>query len=206
MLLLILASGYTINMNQHNLIEFLRNGNLNALAIKNEIAGHFTYKPIVKGQFLLVAGKISDEYFFLDKGYMRCFAYDTEGNEVTTNLCSPGQIVFEISSFFNRTRSQENIQALTDCEGWFITFEQLNNLFHSLPQFREFGRGVLVKGFAALKTRMLTMITETAEERYVHLLKTNPEIFQHAPLKNIASYLGITDTSLSRIRKEFSKR
>ena len=193
-------------MSKEKLLEFLEKGNLNSLAIRNEIAGHFAFKAIAKGQLLLVAGKISDEYFFLDKGYMRCFAYDTEGNEVTTNLCSPGQIVFEISSFFNRTRSQENIQALTDCEGWFINFEQLNNLFHALPEFREFGRGVLVKGFAALKTRMLTMITETAEERYAHLLKTNPEIFQHAPLKNIASYLGVTDTSLSRIRKEFSKK
>jgi len=193
-------------MTKQNLIEFLSQGNLNSMAIRNEIAGHFTFKAIPKGQFLLVAGKISDEYFFLDKGYMRCFAYDIEGNEVTTNLCSPGQIVFEISSFFNRTRSQENIQALTDCEGWFITFDQLNNLFHALPEFREFGRGVLVKGFAALKTRMLTMITETAEERYAHLLKSSPDIFQHTPLKNIASYLGITDTSLSRIRKEFSKK
>jgi ribosomal protein L10 len=50
------------------------------------------------------------------------------------------------------------------------------------------------------------MITETAEERYAQLLKNNPEIFQHAPLKIIASYLGVTDTSLSRIRKEFSKK
>jgi CRP-like cAMP-binding protein len=79
-------------------------------------------------------------------------------------------------------------------------------LFHSLPEFRDFGRSILVKGFAALKSRVLSMITETAEERYAQLLKNNPEIFQHAPLKIIASYLGVTDTSLSRIRKEFSKK
>lgn len=53
---------------------------------------------------------------------------------------------------------------------------------------------------------MLSMITETAEQRYDTLLQNNPEIFQHAALKHIASYLGITDTSLSRIRKEFSKK
>lgn len=193
-------------MTKDNLLEFLSNGNLNSPAKRNEIAGHFKFKTVPKGQLLLAAGKISDEYLFLDKGYMRTFAYDTEGNEVTTNFCSPGQIVFEVSSFFNRTRSKENIQALTDCEGWFISFEQLNNLFHDLPEFREFGRGVLVKAFAALKNRTLMMITETAEERYAYLLKTNPEIFQHAPLKHIASYLGVTDTSLSRIRKEFSKK
>jgi CRP-like cAMP-binding protein len=171
-----------------------------------EIADKFQYKTLAKNQLQLTEGKVCDEYFFLERGYMRAFAHDTEGNEVTTNFCAAGQMVFEVSSFFNRTRSKENMQALTDCAGWYISFAQLNELFHSLPQFREFGRSVLVKGFADLKTRMLAMITETAEERYAMLLKTNPEIFQHAPLKHIASYLGITDTSLSRIRKEFAKK
>lgn len=193
-------------MNKENLIEFFRRGNINSIALRTEIAAHFSRKTLSRGQFHLTSGKISDEYFFLDKGYMRVFAHDTEGNEVTTNFCAAGQVVFEISSFFYRTRSKENIQALTDCEGWFITYEQLNNLFHALPEFREFGRGVLVRGFADLKTRMLSTITETAEERYAHLLKTNPDIFQHAPLKYIASYLGITDTSLSRIRAAMSKK
>lgn len=174
--------------------------------IRQQVANQFSHKHIAKNQLQLTAGKICDEYLFLEKGYMRAFAYDTQGNEITTNFCAPGQVLFEISSFFNRTRSKENIQALTDCEGWFITYEQLNQLFHGLPEFREFGRSVLVKGFAELKGRMLATITETAEERYAQLLQNNPDIFQHAPLKHIASYLGITDTSLSRIRKEFSTR
>ena len=75
-----------------------------------------------------------------------------------------------------------------------------------MPEFRDFGRSILVKGFSSLKVRMLSMITETAEQRYDTLLKTNPEIFQHAALKHIATYLGITDTSLSRIRKEYTKK
>jgi len=193
-------------MSKDSLVTFFRNTKLVSLAAAEEIAGHFENKIVLKNQFLLTAGKISDEYLFLQSGYMRAFAHDTEGNEVTTNFCGPGQVVFEVSSFFNRTRSKENIQALTDCEGWYITYEQLNNLFHALPQFREFGRSVLVKGFTELKTRTLSIITETAEDRYEQLLKTNPEIFKHAPLKNIASYLGITDTSLSRIRKEVAKK
>jgi len=137
---------------------------------------------------------------------MRAFAYDTDGNDITTNFYSSNQVVFEVSSFFTRTISKENVQAIVDCSGWFITFGQLNDLFHSLPEFREFGRAVLVQGFSSLKTRMLSMITETAEQRYDTLLQNNPEIFQHAALKHIASYLGITDTSLSRIRKELSKK
>ena len=155
---------------------------------------------------MLKEGRISDEYFFLETGFIRAFANDIEGNDVTTNFYSATQVVFEVSSFFNRTVSKENFQAIVDCEGWYITYEQLNKLFHSMHEFRDFGRSILVKGFSSLKTRMLSMITETAEQRYDTLLKINPEIFQHAALKHIASYLGITDTSLSRIRKEYTKK
>jgi len=79
-------------------------------------------------------------------------------------------------------------------------------LFHSVPEFREFGRAMLVKEFVAFKQRTLLLINKTAEERYADLLNSNGEIFQFAQLKHIASYLGITDTSLSRIRKEYAKK
>ncbi|MFT3911746.1 MAG: Crp/Fnr family transcriptional regulator [Ferruginibacter sp.] len=193
-------------MQNEKLVQFFYNSNLVSLATAKEIASRFSPKTIAKNQFFLTEGKCCDEYLFLEHGFMRSFAHDLEGNDVTTNFHAQNQVVFEVSSFFNRTRSKENIQALTDCNGYYITYEQLNELFHALPEFREFGRSILVKGFSSLKNRMLSMITETAEERYAQLVKTNPEIFQYAALKNIASYLGITDTSLSRIRKEFSKK
>ena len=193
-------------MTKQPLIQFIQNSNLVSLRTAEDIAVTFEERTLQRNEFLLTEGKICDEYFFLAKGFMRAFAHDTAGNDVTTNFCSDNQVVFEVSSFFNRTRSKENIQALQDCIGWSITYQQLNDLFHSLPEFRELGRSVLVKGFSALKTRMLSHITETAEQRYDALLKTNPEIFQQAALKHIASYLGITDTSLSRIRKDFAKK
>lgn len=170
-----------------------------------EIAGHFTFKSLRKNEFFLEAGKVSNEYLFLEAGFMRSFVFDPDGQEVTTNFYAANQVVFEVNSFFNRIPAQENIQALTDCNVWALTFQELNQLFHGLPEFREFGRGMLVKGFSGLKMRMLSQITETAEERYAKLLKNNPEILQQAPLKQIASYLGITDSSLSRIRKEFAR-
>jgi CRP-like cAMP-binding protein len=194
------------NMESQNLVDFLRRTNLVSTQSAESIASEFIPKKIMANQFLLKEGMICDEYVFLETGFMRAFAHDIEGNEVTTNFYSGNQLVFEVSSFFNRTQSKENILAIDDCSGRFISYKQLNNLFHSLPEFRDFGRSVLVKGFAALKTRVLSMITETAESRYETLLKNNPEIFQHVPLKYIASYLGITDTSLSRIRKTYSKK
>jgi CRP-like cAMP-binding protein len=192
-------------MNPEKLIQFFQSSGLVSEQKSKEIASSFIAYSLCRNDYFLRAGKISHDYFFLEKGFMRSFAYDTNGNDVTTNFYGESQVVFEVSSFFNRIPSQENIQALTDCEGWVIKYEQLNQLFHGLPEFREFGRHLLVRGFAALKLRMLSMITETAEERYERLLNTNPEIFRYAPLKYIASFLGITDTSLSRIRKEFSK-
>jgi CRP-like cAMP-binding protein len=193
-------------MSTGKLVEFIYSSHLVSLSTSEKIADTFALKEIGKNMFLLREGKVSNEYYFIEEGFMRGFAHDTEGNEVTTSFFSANQVVFEVSSFFNRVPSKENIQAIDDCVGWFITYEQLNHLFHNLPEFRDFGRSILVKGFAALKVRMLSMITETAEERYDALIKSNPEIFKHAALKHIASYLGITDTSLSRIRKEYSKK
>jgi CRP-like cAMP-binding protein len=193
-------------MDKAELILFLTGTNQISRERAEAIAEHFKPKSIARNQFLLTEGQLSDEYFFMRSGFLRAFAYDTDGNDVTTNFYIDNQVVFEVSSFFNRTISKENIQALTDCEGWYITYAQLNMLFHSMQEFREFGRSVLVKGFAALKVRMLSMITETAEERYAHLLQHNPKLFEHVPLKYIASYLGITDSSLSRIRKELTQK
>ena len=193
-------------MSSQKIVDFFKNSNLVSAKTADDIAKIFSPREIKKNEFLSKEGRIYNEYFFLESGFIRSFAYDTEGNDVTTNFYSSGQVVFEVFSFFNRTISKENFQAIVDCEGWCITYDQLNHLFHSMHEFRDFGRSILVKGFSSLKIRMLSMITETAEQRYDTLLKTNPEIFQHAALKHIASYLGITDTSLSRIRKEYAKK
>ncbi|MCB2410861.1 Crp/Fnr family transcriptional regulator [Hymenobacter lucidus] len=182
--------------------RFLQQTGFITAAQAEDIAAHFAARTLSRHEFLLREGNINDAYLFLETGCMRAFAYDTDGNDVTTGFYTGGQVVLEVASFFNRTPSQENIQALTDCTGCTITYAQLNGLFHARPEFREFGRAMLVRGFANLKGRMLEMITTTAAERYEALLKASPEIVQHAPLKTVASYLGITDTSLSRIRKE----
>ena len=195
-----------MNYHKEKLCLFFENsGKVNAISAK-EIAAVFDEKEVFKGGLFIKQGQVANEYLILDHGFMRAYSIDVDGNEVTTAFYNTAQPIFEVASFFNRIPSRENIQALTNCRGWVISYEQLNTLFHSKPEFRDFGRWVLVRGFASLKTRMLSMITETAEERYVSLLESNPEIFQHASLKYIASYLGITDSSLSRIRKEMSKK
>ena len=82
-----------------------------------------------------------------------------------------------------------------------MSYEKVQTCFHTYPEFREFGRMMLVTNYSNLHDRMLGMVKDTAENRYLKLLKNHPDIFQNIPLKIIASYLGITPQSLSRIRK-----
>jgi|KBSMisStaDraftv2_1062788.scaffolds.fasta_scaffold14561_4 CRP-like cAMP-binding protein len=193
-------------MSKTSLIQFIQQHLPADKPVAAEIAEHFEEKEMVKNDFFLKDGQWSDEYLFLEQGMIRAFTLDTEGNEVTTNFYTANNVVFEVYSFFNRTRSKENFHCLTDCGGFVIRYAELNQLFHSIPAFREFGRAMLVKGFSALKQRTLSLINEPAEQRYQYLVQHHPELFQYAPLKYIASYLGITDTSLSRIRREAFKK
>ncbi|MDB5202056.1 MAG: Crp/Fnr family transcription regulator [Ferruginibacter sp.] len=170
-----------------------------------EIAGRFEPVGIKKQDLIVTEGKTSEAYYFLLKGFVRAYTYDLKGKDTTTHFYSGNQMVGELFSFFKRVPAKENFQALTDCQAWRIRFEDLQVAFHSMPEFREFGRAMLVGAYADLKERMLSMLHLTAEERYNNLIISSPDIFQHASLKDIASYLGITNTSLSRIRKEISK-
>ena len=169
------------------------------------VVQYFKPKAFQKNEFVLEEGRVCQIYCFMEEGFMRAYTYDHDGNEVTTALYSPRQIVCDLSSFFKRIPAQEYIQTLTDSKVWYISFEELQHIFHAMPYFREFGRLILVNSYTQLKQRMLSMLQETAETRYSRLMETNPMIFQHVPLKIIASYIGVTDTSLSRIRKEYAK-
>lgn len=195
-------------MTNQALMDFIRQNipNINVSQdIISTISERFEEQDLIKDEFLLKAGKISG-YYFLAEGFVRAFTYDTNGKEITTYFYSKDHVIFEAASFFLHVPSTEYIQAITPCKIFVISFETLNTLFHQFPEFREFARAMLVKEFVAYKQRTLSMINRSAEERYESLINTNREIFQYAQIKHIASYLGITDTSLSRIRKGFAKK
>ena len=193
-------------MDRQTLIGFLKHTPYLSEEKAKEISQEFEFKEISKGEKFIKTGRTANEYLFLQSGFIRSYLFDIEDNEITLNFYGPNEVVFEVASFFQRQPSQENFEAITYCSGWVLTYEKLNALFHALPEFREFGRAMLVKGFIGFKQRTISLINKTAEERYELLLQTKNEIFQHASLKHIASYLGVTDTSLSRIRKNFATK
>jgi len=157
-----------------------------------------------KNDFFLQEGKTENQYWFLESGFARSFVNDTNGSDITTNFYSSTDIVIDWSSFFLRNPTRENIQALTDCVCWQLDFETFQQLFHSIETFREHGRRRLVNSYFSLKNHSVSIIADQAKDRYIQLLKEKPHIIQNVSLQYIASYLGVTKYSLSRIRKEIA--
>jgi len=158
-----------------------------------------------KGDLFVKENEVSNEYFILENGVARSFVYDTDNNDITINFFTEFDIIIEASSIFQRIPSIENIQAETDCVVWKIDYECFQELFLTIPALAEWGRAWMSYQLFYLKNRSVEMITKSATERYLNLIQEKPDVLKFAPLKNLASYLGITDTSLSRIRKEITK-
>jgi CRP-like cAMP-binding protein len=158
-----------------------------------------------KNDYLIEEGTTANFYYFLESGFARSYAIDLEGNDISTKFFGSTDIVIDWHSYFLRTKCRENIQAVTVCVAWKITFDDFMKLFN-IEAFRDVGRTRLVNNYFELKTHSVSMIADPAKERYLNLIKDKPDIVHNVPLKQIATYLGITDTSLSRIRKEITAK
>lgn len=155
-----------------------------------------------KNDYLIKEGTLVDKYWFVENGYARAYVIDINGNDISTNFYTQGDLIIDWISFFQHSPAKENIQAMSDCTVWQINFDKFQGLYHGIKSFNEHGRATMVQGYFNLKEHSIAMLTEHAKERYKKLIHDKPHIIQNVSLKHIATYLGITDTSLSRIRKE----
>ncbi|PHR73617.1 MAG: cyclic nucleotide-binding protein [Lutibacter sp.] len=158
-----------------------------------------------KNTTLLDKNTISTKTYFLEKGYVRSYILNEDNEIVTTNIYSAPCFVNDFLSFFKKQPTKEIYQTITDCSFWETSLENVQTNFHNISEFREFSRLLFVINYSKLNDRLIEMKSQKAETRYLNLLKQQPNIFQNVSLKIIASYLGITDSTLSRIRKEISK-
>lgn len=155
-----------------------------------------------KGHYFLKKGKQANEYHIIEEGLVRAFTYDFKGQEITTDFIGAHEILIEVSSLFRRIPAQETLQALSSGVAYKITYHNFQDIYHKSTGFNEWGRAWMSHQLFTLKQRHIDMVSESARERYLKLLVEKPHVIQQASLKHIASYLGITDSSLSRIRKE----
>lgn len=166
-----------------------------------QIKPHFKLKTILKNGYLIKPGQISNELTFILKGGFLVYNNSHEGTQIVSWIALEDNFISEFVSFFSRSPTPEYIQAIEDTEILTISYDDLHNLYKENSTWQEFGRVLAEKTLIHIKHYVLSLIRENAEERYEKLVREQPEIIKRVPLKYIASYLGVTDSSLSRIRR-----
>ena len=169
------------------------------------IKNTFVYKKIRKRQYLLQEGEVCKYAAFIVKGAMRQYSVDDKGIEHIIRLSIENWWAVDRESYMMLTPSSYNIDAWEDTDALLITkADSLNNL-NNISAFGEMYRMLDQRHAFASQKRLNAAISMTAEQRYSNLINTYPEFLQRFPQLLIASYLGITKETLSRIRNQASK-
>lgn len=154
-----------------------------------------------KGYVLLHADKVEHKIYFIKKGIARGYAYQEE-NEITFWFGKEGDTIVSMKSYVAKQKGYEDIELLEDCELYELHGASLQTLFAEDIAIANWGRKFAEKELIKTEERLIGLQFKTATERYIGLLDENPDLVQRVQLGYIASYLGITQVSLSRIRAE----
>lgn len=168
------------------------------------VSSFFHQETLSKGDFFLKTSKQCERLSFIRAGMLRIFV-DTDGKEVTQWISTPGYFVTDLSSFVFETPARWNIQALTDCEIYTISRKDYKQLGAILPSWHMLEKRFITKCFILLENRIFNHLSLSAEERYVAFFNENKMLFNQVPLQYIASMLGMTPETFSRIRKKLAE-
>jgi CRP-like cAMP-binding protein len=166
------------------------------------IVNRFEYRNTAKNDFLLKEGGRCDFWGFVDIGLMRVYSHINTGEEYTNGFAKEGGFITESMSFFTQSASLENFIAIEDTTIICISPLKLKRLYEDFPVFERFSRILYETRMVEIKARILYRVQLDAQSRYLNFIKTQPELIKRVPLKYIASYLSITDSTLSRIRRK----
>lgn len=152
-----------------------------------------------KGHALLRADKIEKNIYFIKKGIVRAYA-DNDGDDITFWFGQEGDLALSINGYVKDQKGYENIELLEDCEFFKLNNDSLQILFNKDIHIANWGRKQVEYALIEAEKRLISRLVKTASERYTDLLKNEPELLKRVKLSHLASYLGITQVSLSRIR------
>lgn len=154
-----------------------------------------------KGHILLRADKVERSIFFIKKGIARVYT-DTKENEITFLFCKEGDAIVSMKSYVLNQRGYEDVELLENCELYKLKGKDLNILLNEDIQIANWARKFAELELIKTEERFISRQFRTAKERYQEIIKDHPDLIQRVQLSYIASYLGITQVSLSRIRAE----
>ncbi|MDA9262387.1 Crp/Fnr family transcriptional regulator [bacterium] len=166
-----------------------------------EVEKLFQVTHLSKNEFVCKEDTKCDSLSFIISGHVRVFKYEN-GKEITQWISSPGEFITDLSSLVFNTNARWNIQAISDCQFYTITRTNYNKLNELLPTWPQLEKHFIAKCFLVLEDRVFSFLSLSSEERYNHLLNYKKEIFNQVPLNYLASMLGMTPETLSRIRKK----
>lgn len=166
-----------------------------------KISELFEYSKLKKGDYLLETGEKCNKLSFVQSGLLRMFAF-VDGNEITQWIATKGYFSTDLASFIYENSSRLSIQAIVDTEVYSITKENYDRIGDIVPQWHPLEKQFLINCFIALEDRVFSHLSMTAEQRYLLFFENNKALFNQVPLQYIASMLGMTPETFSRIRKK----
>ena len=169
---------------------------------ENALQNCFTEITLNKNEFLLTQGNVCRHLYFFEKGALRGF-YNLDGKEITHWFGFEKDFVTSFHSFITGEPAVENIQLIETCTLWTIAKEPLTELFNQHHDIERLMRIAYEKYYIRLEERYVNAQFKPATERYENLIQQTPYIIERVPLGFIASYLGISQETLSRIRSKF---
>jgi len=166
----------------------------------NKVIGCFNYMKVPRKALLQEAGITAAKLFFLHEGFVRFFHTKEDGTEVTSDFYFAPGFITSFTSFIEQKTAVVNIQAMVKMELLFINYKDLQQLYDQEHKIERLGRLITEQVFITSEKHLLSFLNEPPLERYSWLLREYPEYVKNIPLHYLASYLGITPESLSRIR------
>ena len=166
-----------------------------------KVSGLFKPEVIEKGNYFLRAGKFCNKLSFIESGILRVFVKLPE-KEVTQWIGTAGYFITDLQGFMFRNASRFDIQALTPTRLFTIDYEAYLTMGRLVPKWHEFEKLFTGKCFVMMENRIMDLISLTAEDRYQKLFEHNRELFNQVPLQYLASMLGMTPETFSRIRRK----
>ncbi len=173
---------------------------------ESQIKNYLTPKKLRKKQYLLQEGDICKAIAFVEKGILKAYSTDDQGDEHIIQFGPEGWIISDLYSFLTNEPAVYNIDAIEDSELVLISKSAHEELLLKVPQYETFTRLNITNAYLAMQKRITSIISSSLEERYAKFLELHPDIVQRIPQHMIASYMGLSPETLSRVRRRaFSK-
>ena len=164
------------------------------------ILSHFVARKFKKHQFVLQEGENANNDFFILNGCLKSYFTDRNGKEHILQFGMQDWWITDYQAYYNQTKATINIDCIEDSEILALSFQNREKLCSEMHKMEHFFRKKTNKRNAALQQRILSLLSNNAKEKYDHLLELYPQLFQKVPKRLIASYLGVTRETLSRLK------